>query len=1531
MGAISIFKRRITQCALALFALACATEQSQGQVVINEILFHDTSVALEVIRRYDWVELYNGNTDTVNLKGWFLTDRDLNTIYQFTDNFYFPDSAYLLVHFTYGIDDPDFSDGTASVYANPPPSAEPLPLREGAVALIYDDSPIKPDIIPASAMIDFVPWAYLIDSTDQYIPGAADTLASNAGIWTLEDVVNAANTAKQAFDRRAFVGPGFSIGRNKTSEDTNRSEDWYAHGGINASDITPWRINESTHFIAFIEDTIPPPKASWTIMIYMAGDNYLEPDMWRALNKMDLIGSPAGVNVVFQKDYSVGGSNIHVTFDNGQSWTPTNSSYRGLLKQTDDPHLVTASYPKGKRNEIDLGELNMGDPATLTDFINWVKSNYPADHYALILWGEGGGWKYSTTDEFGPGTPDEIHIKELSDALGNAGLAGEKLDLIAFDEGLMAMLEVAYQINDYAELMVASEGVLDAKGLPYDLILAGLGADPAADGNALGEIIVDSYELEAFNQWFTWGLEYSMSMIDLGLLINDLEFAVHAHAVELSVGCDDYREHYIPADNVEISIRSALKDTKNFKEGTWGDCNYIDLRHFAENTQFYVADYANFAPDVQDYVDMSVIYNKSSDPDAKGISIYFPFYQTHNNPKWQDPYDDPYRSYETSKKNNKLVKYSYDKDDGTPKPVPQGVRDHPIPPTPGFKFVDINAWDEFLHRYYEPCADAGVDTTVYVGEIVLLDGIGSSDADQFPETAVLATEYFWDFDPDKSTDTLDYDRDPMGDEDDDDGDVIGRTAYFSSDIPGKFPIVLTVWDDHHLLHGDHWETDQDTVVITVVDSLKIVGTIGLSPTCTGANDGKATVLVDGGAPPIKVTWSNGQEGTIIEGLKPGKYGYTVTDGRGTSQTGMVDVPDAVPIIIDVNNITFPLCTHEPGAIIDLAVSGGTPPYIIYWSNGATGPLLSGVIAGTYTVTVTDSNGCGVEQIFDLPAMDILAPVVTAQDAVLLLNAGCCLTLTPDMFQAVAIDNCTVDAILIEPSILDCNNLGTTTVTITAIDGSGNAASVEVLATLYDAVAPVVIAAQDVLVILGPDGYATITPDLIDAGSFDNCDIPTLTIVGITDFDCSLIGPNIVTLQATDNSGNTSTATTTVIITDTQPPVLLANDITVFLDAVGMASIQVSDILVSAVDNCGIESVTLSQYQFACSDIVWPEGIVTIDLIAIDIHGNVTILPVQVTVADLIPPLITCPADIQQQYCGPVTYPLPLVEDNCDGYSVDQISGLGSGAVFPLGMSTEIFQVADAAGNVASCSFSVTVTDSWSLTAHIQTVSCFGSADGAVSPIIVGGQEPYSYLWADGQIGATATGLSAGIATVTITDANGCSQVAQFDVPEPPLLEASHVVQDETNSQMNGQITLIGQGGTPPYAYLGQAFSDSIQLSGLSAGTYLLEISDANNCTTTTTAVVNNLVGLEVLNAVKRFAVYPVPTRQVLYIEIELTLPIQHRLRLQDVSGRMIREWPVVQTNEQFIRVDCANLTAGLYLVELQTEAGNLTRKAVIIE
>lgn len=250
-------------------------------------------------------------------------------------------------------------------------------------------------------------------------------------------------------------------------------------------------------------------KKAWTVMVYMAGDNNLDPDGVKDLKEMKKVGSTDQLNIVAQFDRAAG----HV-------------ARRYYLRKGG---IVTGDAVAS------LGDVNTGDPANLSDFINWGIKTYPAEHYLLVLWNHGQGWDDTdiyadersralrrlasgrvrhalfhtpvrrTLEQAGKeplaraillddGAKDFLDNLEMKKVLaGMAKTLKRKLDILGMDACLMSMAEVGYQVSGSVAYTVGSEQTEPNNGWPYDKILAELAAKPKMTPRELSALIVDKY------------------------------------------------------------------------------------------------------------------------------------------------------------------------------------------------------------------------------------------------------------------------------------------------------------------------------------------------------------------------------------------------------------------------------------------------------------------------------------------------------------------------------------------------------------------------------------------------------------------------------------------------------------------------------------------------------------------------------------------------------------------------------------------------------------------------------------------------------------------------------------------------------------------------------------------------------------------------------------------------------------------------------------------------------------------------------
>jgi len=356
-----------------------------------------------------------------------------------------------------------------------------------------------------------------------------------------------------------------------------------------------------------------PSIPEWTVMVYLDADNDLESAGINDINEMEMVGSSSKINIVVQAD-RIPGYDI-----SNSDWTNTRRYY---ITQDFDSFQINSQFS-------DLGELNMGDPQTLIDFASWAVTEYPAKKYLLVIWNHGGGFKslaytkgIAQDDTSGK---DIITMPELEDALSaiNAQM-GENIDIVGMDACLMAMTEVAYQIKDYADIMVTSEENEPGDGWPYDTILAQLVSNPHMSPEQLAADIVDRY----IYSYYSYPYDVTQSAIDLSYM-NDLAGQLSALALA------------IMSDN--LTLKSNYLNAASFSQnyGSPGSPDFIDLYDFCNKLLAYSnsTSVKNIALSIQQTLNYTVIksgYIGESVNGSKGLSIYFPLYYEYDSENYDN-------------------------------------------------------------------------------------------------------------------------------------------------------------------------------------------------------------------------------------------------------------------------------------------------------------------------------------------------------------------------------------------------------------------------------------------------------------------------------------------------------------------------------------------------------------------------------------------------------------------------------------------------------------------------------------------------------------------------------------------------------------------------------------------------------------------------------------------------------------------------------------------------------------------------------
>ena len=634
-----------------------------------------------------------------------------------------------------------------------------------------------------------------------------------------------------------------------------------------------------------------------------------------------------------------------------------------------------------------------------------------------------------------------------------------------------------------------------------------------------------------------------------------------------------------------------------------------------------------------------------------------------------------------------------------------------------------------------------------------------------------------------------------------------------------------------------------------VNGAPLTANISTSESCQNTNTGSIVVQPNGGTGTYSATFSP-QAGTVsgltLTNAPAGTYTVSVNDGTNTfSQNVTIGTFAAVSVDgVTVNDETGPQ-SNDNGSI-SLSLSGGATPYTVNWSNNATGLTITGLDAGTYSATITDGNGCettvGPYTVNYQPTALNLTVSGTDVDCAGDANGTLIAEVSggdPNYEYTLTDPNGDIQTFMAtDQTPLTITDLPAGMYVISVIDGNdpsqGQSVSFEVTEpdpiTATVAMQPETDNGNDGTITLDPTGgvapytylwsNGATTQNLtgIAEGCYDvtvtdanGCEmtmtdlcVGLITVVGleVTNALCesalngaiqlTVAGGTDLTFQwfnqddelvgTQQNLSGVPAGTYRVLITDASDQSFFSQEVVIIIE---------NDIVIEAVANTDFNGFAVS-----CGD----ENNGSIQVEAVGGTGAFAYLW---STGDTTKRVDNLPAGT---------------------YSVT-VSNLLGGPNDPCFFVDEI-----------------TISAPTVLTVEIGTfdTSCFGDEDGELTANVTGGVAPYTFAWNDGQTTATATDLTAGDYSLTVTDANGCELVVSAAVGGAPELTVNVLTTADVDGT-GGAIDVRIDGGTAPYTltYSEGIPGTDINVVGIAPGDYTLTVSDANGCETTVAFVITN--------------------------------------------------------------------------------------------
>jgi gliding motility-associated-like protein len=546
-------------------------------------------------------------------------------------------------------------------------------------------------------------------------------------------------------------------------------------------------------------------------------------------------------------------------------------------------------------------------------------------------------------------------------------------------------------------------------------------------------------------------------------------------------------------------------------------------------------------------------------------------------------------------------------------------------------------------------------------------------------------------------------------------------------------------------------TKVDTVDLICPQTINIINSSAEPVKCFGGSDGTASVLALGGSGNLTYLWSDPLQQITAQatGLTAGTYTLTITDGNGCTNSSTVVVPQANALTANFQATNISCFGGSNGKLL-VQPNGGTGPYTYLWSNTATTNMIENLVAGNYSVTISDVNGCTLVS---------LSPQITQPSTDLQLTVN-----------------------QTKKSCFGQNN-GSATAIATGSNGA-------------------------------PFTFV-----------WDN---------GQTGPNASMLTVGMHTVTASDVQGCTNSKTIQIGELDS----ILINAAPVLPTCFGVNNGILAVNLVSG----GIGNGILSNYKYTWSVPNAPNSAVLNGL-----AGNQNYF---LTVSDQ----QGCSGQFQFYLVQPpqITANSNSTDVTCSGLSdgTAQISGIKN-AKGTVSFKWSTGATTDTVGGLAAGIYSAVITDSLGCKTNIQVevktpdslsvafevtqLLCTNERNAAVQATVSGGVPDYTYQWNNGGTSANLSSLPPGVFALTAKDKNGCIIMDSVKINRPDsIVINANVVEPKCFGDSNGRIKLSVTGGKQPYKYrVNDAnYGGASVFIGLSAGIYALEIKDVNGCTAT---------------------------------------------------------------------------------------------------
>ncbi|MEM8523810.1 MAG: gliding motility-associated C-terminal domain-containing protein [Bacteroidota bacterium] len=593
-----------------------------------------------------------------------------------------------------------------------------------------------------------------------------------------------------------------------------------------------------------------------------------------------------------------------------------------------------------------------------------------------------------------------------------------------------------------------------------------------------------------------------------------------------------------------------------------------------------------------------------------------------------------------------------------------------------------------------------------------------------------------------------------------------------------------------------------------VDENPLVVTIETTPTCEGENDGTATLTIDGGTPPYTIDWGEGETDDLTNtGLAGGTYTVTVTDADGRTKVIEYTIEE---ISVDIVATSTPQgCGMDEKGIATVTINGGDAPYTITWSNGENTETITDLEAGEYSVTVVDANGCE----------DVTTVVVESENKVVVIATVDRATNAVTAMPSGGTEPYTFEWDNGETGMTAFNYQPGDVYTVKVTDANG-------CMTTFTGTVPEDENPLDVTIETTPtcegenDGTATLTinggtpPYMINWGEGETEDLMNTGLAGGT-----------YTVTVTDTDGRTEVIEYTI------------------------EEISIDIVATSTPEGCGMDEKGTATVGINGGDapytITWSNGESTetitdlepgeYSVTVVDANGCEDITTVVVGTENNVQVDISIDEDTNAVTATPSGGTAPYTFEWDNGETGATATGYGPVDMFSV-------KVTDANGCMRTVTGKIPENDPLMVTVET-TPTCEGESDGTATLTITGGTEPYMIDWRNGNTDITNTGLAGGSYIVTVTDAEGESEVVNYTIEEISVEANATATPEICGTDEKGTASVNPMGGDTPYMILWNTGDTTEMITNLDPGEYTVTVTDANGCQDIQTVVVESQVNI----------------------------------------------------------------------------------------